>query len=128
MFLCVMCVYMRTSGFDSWVRRILWRRGMAVHSSILAWRVSWTEKPGGLQSIGFQRVRHDWTTNTHTHTHTHMCMCVHMCIHTYIYIYIIELVLYFPYTCLCRKYNPNTILIHITLIFQIGKMIITSQL
>ena len=32
---------------------------MAIHSSILAWRISWTEKPGGLQSVGSQRVRHD---------------------------------------------------------------------
>ena len=33
---------------------------MATHSSILAWRISWTEEPSGLQSIGLQRVRHDW--------------------------------------------------------------------
>ena len=33
--------------------------GMAIHSSILAWRIPWTEKPGGLQSMGSQRVRHD---------------------------------------------------------------------
>ena len=33
--------------------------GMATHSSILAWRISWTEEPGRLQSIEFQRVRHD---------------------------------------------------------------------
>ena len=33
--------------------------GMATHSSILAWRISWTEESGGLQSIGSQRVRHD---------------------------------------------------------------------
>ena len=32
---------------------------MATHSSILAWEISWTEEPGGLQSIGLQRVRHD---------------------------------------------------------------------
>ena len=32
---------------------------MATHSSILAWRVSWTEKPGGPQFMGLQRVRHD---------------------------------------------------------------------
>ena len=34
-------------------------KGMATHSSILAWRIPWTEKPGGLQSIGLQKVRHD---------------------------------------------------------------------
>ena len=32
---------------------------MATHSSILAWRIPWTEKPGRLQSMGLQRVRHD---------------------------------------------------------------------
>ena len=40
---------------------------MATHSSILAWRIPWTEEPGGLWSIALQRVRHDWTTNTSLH-------------------------------------------------------------
>ena len=52
---------------------------MAAHSSILAWRIPWTEEPGGLLSMGSHRVRHDWSdlataavyTHTHTHTHTH---------------------------------------------------------
>ena len=39
-------------------------KGIAIHSSILAWRILWTEKPGGLQSVGSQRVGHDWATNT----------------------------------------------------------------
>jgi len=34
-------------------------KGMATHSSILAWRILWTEEPGGLQSIGLQRVGHN---------------------------------------------------------------------
>ena len=33
--------------------------GIATHFSILAWRIPWTEEPGGLQSMGLQRVRHD---------------------------------------------------------------------
>ena len=33
-------------------------KGMAIHSSILAWRIQWTEEPGRLQSMGSQRVRH----------------------------------------------------------------------
>ena len=37
-------------------------KGMATHSSILAWRIPWTDKPGGLQSMGSQRVRQDWAT------------------------------------------------------------------
>ena len=40
-------------------------KGMAVHSSILAWRIPWIEEPGGLQSMGSQRIRHDWA-NTFT--------------------------------------------------------------
>ena len=37
-------------------------KGMATHSSILAWEIPWTEKPGGLQSIGLQRVGHNLVT------------------------------------------------------------------
>ena len=36
---------------------------MATHSSILAWEIPWIEKPGGLQSVGSQRVGHDWATS-----------------------------------------------------------------
>ena len=39
-------------------------KGMATHSSILAWRIPWTEEPRGLQSTGYQRVRHDCATKT----------------------------------------------------------------
>ena len=42
---------------------------MAADSSILAWRIPWTEEPGGLQSVGLQRVRHDWTRQAHHLTH-----------------------------------------------------------
>ena len=41
------------------------KKEMATHSSILAWRIPWTEKPGGLQSMGFQRARHDFVINIH---------------------------------------------------------------
>ena len=41
-------------------------KATAIHSSILAWKISWTEEPGGLQSMGSQRVGHDWATNTNT--------------------------------------------------------------
>ena len=34
-------------------------KGMATHSNVLAWRIPWTKKPGGLQSMGSQRVRHN---------------------------------------------------------------------
>jgi len=42
-------------------------KGMATHSSILVWRIPWTEEPDGLQSMGLKRVRHDGATNEHFH-------------------------------------------------------------
>ena len=42
-------------------------KGMAPHSSILAWRIPWAAEPGGLQSMGSQSLRHDWATKTYTH-------------------------------------------------------------
>ena len=48
---------------ETWVRSLGWEdpleKEMATHSSILAWRISWTEEPGRLQSTGSQRVGHD---------------------------------------------------------------------
>ena len=50
------------------VRSLGWEdpleKEMATHSCILAWRISWTEEPCGLQSMGLQRVRQDLATNT----------------------------------------------------------------
>ena len=45
---------------------------MATNSSILAWRIPWTEEPGVLQPMGSQRVRHDWANSTFTFT-LHIC-------------------------------------------------------
>ena len=51
--------------WETWVRSLGWEdpleKEMATHSSILAWRIPWMEKPGGLQSMGSQRVGHDFT-------------------------------------------------------------------
>ena len=48
---------------ETWVLSLGWEdpleKEMATHSSILAWKISWTEEPGGLQSMGSQRVGHD---------------------------------------------------------------------
>ena len=43
---------------------------MATRSSTLAWRIPWTEEPGKLQSMGPQRVGHDYATNFHFHKHS----------------------------------------------------------
>ena len=47
----------------TWVQSLGWKvpleKEMATHSNILAWRIPWTEEPGGLQSMGSQRFEHD---------------------------------------------------------------------
>ena len=49
--------------WETWVQSLGWEdpleKEMATHSSTLAWRIPWTEEPGGLQSMGSQRVEHD---------------------------------------------------------------------
>ena len=66
---------------------------MATHSSILTWKIPWTEEPCGLQCIGSQRVRHDRAcththiqplevSSAHTHTHTHSAPGGELCCFT----------------------------------------------
>ena len=52
----------RRCGFDPWVGGGLLEKEMAIHSSILAWEIPWTEEPGRLQFMGLQRVRCDFVT------------------------------------------------------------------
>ena len=60
---------------ETWVRSLDWEdppeQETATHSSILTWRIPWTEDVGRLQFMGSQRVRHALVAHTHTHTHTH---------------------------------------------------------
>ena len=86
---------------ETWIRSLGWEdpleKEVATHSNILAWRIPWTEEPGGLQSMGLQRVGHDWATFTFTitayvtyvlsacgslnlHTYIPMCSCVCVCL------------------------------------------------
>ena len=46
--------------FDHWIGKDPLEEGMAIHSSVLAWRIPWTEEPGGLQFMGSQRVSYEW--------------------------------------------------------------------
>ena len=50
------CLHRSRCGFNPWLETIPWSRNMATHSNILAWRIPWTEEPGGLQSKGSQTV------------------------------------------------------------------------
>ena len=74
-------------------------RGTATHSKILAWRMSWTEEPGRLQSMGSQRIKHDWAVNTHSyaHTHTHTLVIVYILVLAY-YMYYISYISYLHFT------------------------------
>ena len=68
--------------WETWVQSLVWEdslaKGMATHSSILAWRIPWTEELGRLQSMRSQRLRYSWVTkHTHTHTHTHTPVKTH---------------------------------------------------
>ena len=55
---------------ETWVQSLcqedLLEKGMAIHSSILAWRIPWIEEPGWLQSMAWQRVGHNGVTKTNT--------------------------------------------------------------
>ena len=57
--------------WETWVRSLSQEdpleKEIATHSSIRAWRIPWMEEPGGLQSMGSQRVGHDWVTSLHFH-------------------------------------------------------------
>ena len=59
---------------ETWVQSLCWevplKEGMAPHSSILAWRIPWTEEPGRLQSMGLQRAGHDSATKPQPLTDT----------------------------------------------------------
>ena len=53
--------------------------GMANHSRILVWRIPWTEEPDGLQSIGSQRVEHDWSDLAHMHRYIQLSSVTQSC-------------------------------------------------
>ena len=59
--------FSKDSDCNFLVREDPLEKGMATHCSILAWRIPWTEEPGGLQSMELQSVGHDQATNTSTY-------------------------------------------------------------
>ena len=62
----------------TWWLSILMEKEMATHSSILAWKIPWTEEPGGLQFMQSQKVGHDWRTNKHTKIYSQRPRPVHL--------------------------------------------------
>ena len=67
------CRRLKRCRFQSLGKKDPLEKEMETQSSNLAWKIPWTEEPGSLQSMGSQRVWHNWATDlTHTHTHTHI--------------------------------------------------------
>ena len=77
-FLVVQTVKSLAAMPETWVQSLgredPLEKGIANQSSILAWRIPSTEKPGGLQSTGSQRIRHNWATDTFD-TFTSLSLC-----------------------------------------------------
>jgi len=67
--------------WETWVRSLGWEdpleKEMAIHSSTIAWKIPWTEEPGRLQSMGSQRVGHDWATSL-LHVTSHSLISVEL--------------------------------------------------
>ena len=86
------------------------QKGMATHSNILAWRIPWTENSGSPQSMGSQRVRHNWETNTSCHltyygNHHGVSSKSQNSYHLAISYHIQRLFHFWKFTC--RKQNTN---------------------
>ena len=70
------CRRHKRCGFNPWVGKILWRRAWQPTPVFLPRESSWTEKPGRLQSIGSQRVRHNWSDLACMHTIPLVLICI----------------------------------------------------
>ena len=64
---CLRCRRCRRHGFDPWVGKTAWRRAWQPTPVFLPGESPWTEEPGGLQSMGLQRVWHNWSDWARTH-------------------------------------------------------------
>ena len=70
------CVYIYTSEFDPWIRKISWRRKWKPTLVFLPEMSPWTEDSGGLQSRGSQRVGHDWSNLASLSVTDKLCACM----------------------------------------------------
>ena len=95
---------------------------MATHSSILAWRISWTEEPVRLQSMGLQRVRHDWVSKHSNILYIYNKYNKHLCNEKSItdrICFILFLAFLYPFVLVCLWYNTNSrIFLYFFLVFD----------
>ena len=68
--------------WETWVQSLGWKdpleKGMATHSSIIAWRIPWTKEPSRLQSTESQKVRHNWAPHTRMYE-IYISICIYGC-------------------------------------------------
>ena len=99
---------------------------MTTHSSILAWKIPWIEEPGGLQSIGSQKVKHDWVTEC-----VPACVCTHVYCRTQVslsHLSVLFLVSFFPCFCLRGHSSSSFILFNILSLLAFSTIILHSPL
>ena len=102
------CLQYRRPGFDPQVGKIPWRRAWQPTPVFLPGESPWAEEPGGLQSVGLQRVRQDWATKQSTYSHmcrnryVYICMYVCVCLWCVWSVFVLYEFLIF-YSVVCRK-------------------------
>ena len=84
-------------SIPGWVRS--WEKKMATHSSILAWKIPWTEEPGGLQFMGPQRGRRDWAAE-------------HTCIYLLFFRFFFHIEHWVEFHVLCSRFSAVFYFIH----------------
>ena len=99
---------MRETWVQSLGREALLEKAMAPHSSILAWKTLWIEEPGRLQSMGSQRLRHNWMTSLSFFQCSvkQIHPAVHLCCMCFIYEYYISIKSLGVCKCVC-VYTPS---------------------
>ena len=102
---------------ETWVQFLGWEdpleEGTAAHSIILAWSSPWTEEAGWLQSMGSQRVRHDWVTTYTQHIHYEMTISINLItICPHVSFYINNTMTKNTYSLCCKSYPQISFLIY----------------
>ena len=92
---------MRETQIWSLSLKVSLEKEMTIHSSVLAWKIPQTEEPGGLQSMGLQRVGHNWATE-----HQHLLDNLGLSPHTDIFIWIFSLELVLSIQFVPCTHNP----------------------
>ena len=106
------CLQCRRPGFDPWVGKIPWRRAWQPTPVFLLEESPWTQEPGGLQSMGSQRVRHDWAIKQSIINCSHFSVYYHIPMTHFITgsLYLLTTFTHFPYALTPTSGNHQPVL------------------